>query len=164
MSARLFRVQRFAALFLTVLVTAFALLATSAVVAPDADAASKRKIRHAMKVAKNQIGDSYSYGSDGPNRFDCSGLFYFAFKKRSGVHVPRTAADQFRHARRIPKKNMRKGDLMFFDSGSGVYHMGMFVGRRDGKRVILHSPSTGQRVHRSKIWTNDWKAATLRRR
>jgi len=154
--------RRLGALLITVLLTAVALLATTVLAAPDADAASKQKIRHAMKVAKNQIGDPYSYGSDGPNAFDCSGLWYYAFQERSSVHIPRSSDDQYRYARSIPKHRMRKGDLMFFYSSGGVYHVGMFLGWTDRKRVLLHAPSTGQSVHRSKVWTRQWKAATLR--
>ncbi len=164
MSARLLPVQRFAALFLTVLVTTVALMATSVVVASDADAASKRKIKHAMKVAKNQKGDPYSYGADGPNAFDCSGLFYFAFQKRTGVNVPRTSSDQYRYMRKIKKENMQRGDLMFFRSGGSVYHVGMFLRWKDGKRVLLHSPNSGSTVHRTQVWTRQWKPATMRGR
>ncbi len=80
------------------------------------------------------------------------------------MNLPRTSSAQYRAMRPVIKKHMRKGDLMFFYSGSGIYHVGMFVGWRDGKRILLHSPSTGQRVHRSPVWTGKWKAATLRPR
>ncbi|CAN5599357.1 hypothetical protein BH24ACT11_BH24ACT11_12050 [soil metagenome] len=164
MSAAL-RVQRFAALLLLVLVTTFALLATSAVVAPDADAATDAKVKKAFRVAKRQVSDPYNYGSAGPNRFDCSGLLYFSFKKRTGVHIPRVSRDQYRYARSINKSKMHKGDLMaFYNSSGSVYHIGLFAGWNNGKRIILHSPSTGSTVHRSPLWTNKWKAATLRNR
>ena len=163
MSATL-RAQRFAALLLTVLVTTVALLAATAVIAPDADAASKHKIRHAVRVAKNQIGDRYSYGATGPNRFDCSGLMYFAFQKRTGIHLPRTSSDQYRSMRAIPKKKMHRGDLMFFYSGGGIYHVAMFLRWKNHHRILLHAPSTGSTVHRSPVWTGQWKAATLRPR
>ncbi len=163
MSAAL-RVQRFAALLLIVLALTVALLATTAVVVPDADAATDRKVRHALKVARNQIGDPYNYGSAGPNRFDCSGLLYYAFRTRTGINIPRVSSDQYRYARSIRKRNIRRGDLMAFYSSSGIYHIGIFAGRRDGRKIILHSPSTGSKVHKSVVWTNKWKAATLRSR
>ncbi|CAN5876684.1 hypothetical protein BH20ACT6_BH20ACT6_22220 [soil metagenome] len=164
MSAAL-RVQRLGALLLIVLITTFALLATSAAIAPDADAASDAKVKKAFRVAKRQIGDPYNYGSTGPNRFDCSGLLYFAFKKRTGLHIPRVSRDQYRYARSIKKSKLRKGDLMAFYSSSGsIYHIGLFAGWNNGKRIILHSPSTGSKVHRSPLWTKRWKAATLRSR
>ncbi len=159
------RAQRFAALFFTVLAVTFALLATSTVVAPVADAATNKKVRKAFRVAKRQLGDPYNYGSAGPNRFDCSGLLYFSFKTRTGVNIPRVSRDQYSYARSIKKRNLKKGDLMaFYNSSGSIYHIGLYAGRNNGSRIILHSPSTGSDVHRSRLWTNKWKAATFRNR
>jgi len=131
---------------------------------PSADAAMTRaqRIAMAVDVARNQLGDPYQYGAAGPDRFDCSGLFYYSFRKAGITNIPRTSRQQAQFARRIPKSNMRRGDLMFFYDGGGVYHVAMFIGWRDGKRRVLHSPSTGSRVHRSTVWTNSWFAGTLR--
>ena len=157
-----FRLQRLVALLCTVLATTVALLAATAIVAPDADAAKKNKIRHAMRVAKHQIGDPYNYGSDGPNAFDCSGLTYYAFQERSGIRLPRSTDAQYRSMRPIAKHRMHKGDMMFFHSGGGIYHVGIFIGWKDHKRRLLHAPSTGHSVNRDPVWTRQWKAATLR--
>jgi len=67
--------------------------------------------------------------------------------------------------RHIQKRNIRRGDLVFFHDGSGsVYHVGIFAGRRHGSEYILHAPYTGQVVHRERIWTGSWYAGTMRRR
>ncbi len=149
---------------LTTLSLALALaVTTSAATAPRADAATR--IGHAVSTARNQIGDPYHYGSDGPRRFDCSGLTYFAFHKRSGFdHFPRTASAQAHFARHIKKSSMRKGDLMFFTDSGGVYHVGIFVGFHNGHRMVLHAPYPGKRVHVERIWTSHWFAGTLRNR
>jgi cell wall-associated NlpC family hydrolase len=132
--------------------------------APSADAASRRaeKIQQATRVAANQKGDPYVYGAAGPNAFDCSGLTYYAYKK-VGITLPRSSDDQYRRVRHIPKHRMKRGDLMFFHSGGSVYHVGIFVGRNRG-RIILHSPNSGERVHRERVWTSSWWAGTLRHR
>lgn len=148
-------------LALITLLVALALVVSSWAVAPDADAATKRKIHKATQIMKNQIGDPYAYGAEGPHRFDCSGLPYFAYRK-VGIGLPRSSDAQYRHMRGIRKKNMKRGDFMFLHNGSGVYHMGVFMGWKDGRRVILHSPNSGSRVHRQKMWTSSWWAATLR--
>jgi cell wall-associated NlpC family hydrolase len=147
---------------LTTLSLALVLAVSSSVVtATQADAATK--VGHALSVARTRVGDPYRYGSDGPRRFDCSGLTYFAFHKRSGfTHFPRTAAAQARFAHHIRKRNMRKGDLMFFYDSSGVYHVGIFDGWRNGRRLVLHAPYPGQRVHAERVWTHRWFAGTLR--
>jgi cell wall-associated NlpC family hydrolase len=145
-----------------------ALVATMFAFTPAADAASRRqqRIGVGMDVVKNQKGDPYSYGSEGPNRFDCSGLIYYSYRKAGFRGVPRTSSQQAQHMNRIKRSKMRKGDFVFFYDGrassGNVYHVGVFTGWRDGRRVIVHAPYGGQRVHRSKIWTNQWFAGTLR--
>ena len=157
------RAQRLLVLPLLVAFLATALVATTWLTAPQADAATKRekKIHHAVKIARNQIGDPYSYGANGPGAFDCSGLTSFAYHK-AGLYLPRTSDAQYRFLRGIKKKNMHKGDLMAFHGGGGVYHVGIFVGWRDGRRLVLHAPNSGSRVHVQKTWTGSWWAATAR--
>ncbi|MDX6326604.1 MAG: hypothetical protein QOK15_2958 [Nocardioidaceae bacterium] len=65
--------------------------------------------------------------------------------------------------RRIPRKELRRGDYVFFTGDSGVYHVGLFVGREDGDVYIVHAPHPHTKVRREKVWTNDWFAGTLRR-
>jgi cell wall-associated NlpC family hydrolase len=160
------RRQRAFALTIAVLTALALTVPLSICVAPTADAATKRarKIANAFQVARNQKGDPYRYGANGPNRFDCSGLTQFSYG-RANLYLPRSSDAQARYARRIKKGNLRKGDLMFFHSGGNVYHVGVFAGwNGHGHRLVLHSPSTGERVHTQKVWTRGWFAGTLRRR
>jgi cell wall-associated NlpC family hydrolase len=130
---------------------------------PSADAATRgKRVLNALEVVRDQKGDPYSYGSAGPDRFDCSGLIYFSFRKAGFTNVPRTSDSQAQFADRINRKNMRKGDLMFFHSGGDVYHVAVFSGWKNGRRWMVHAPSSGQRVHSATPWTNSWFAGTLR--
>ena len=122
------------------------------------------KARRALRVAKNQVGDPYRYGAAGPNAFDCSGLVYFSARRAGFRRVPRTSSAQSRHMRRIKRSSMRPGDYVFFTGRSGVYHAAIYLGRKDGRRRIVHAPGRGQRVKRAAIWTNRWFPGTLRRR
>lgn len=154
--------RRLALLLLAVL----AALALSVSLAEPADAATERqrRIHHAMAVAKHQKGDRYRYGANGPRRFDCSGLVQFSYG-RSGIAIPRTSDAQARQARRIKRRNLRRGDLMFFHRRGNVYHVGIFTGRtRSGRAVMVHAPGSGRRVQSSVAWTPHWFAGTLRRR
>lgn len=132
--------------------------------APQADAGSARweKIQTARKIALNQIGDPYRYGAAGPGRFDCSGLIQFATHRAGMTNVPRTSQAQANFMTRIKKSNMKAGDFMFFHNGGSVYHVAMFAGWRDGRRIMVHAPSSGKTVHRAKPWTSQWYAGTLR--
>lgn len=120
------------------------------------------RVLNARDIAMRQRGDAYAYGAAGPERFDCSGLIRYAYG-RAGFAVPRTSSAQAGHARRIAKKDLRSGDLMFFHGSGGVYHAAIFLRWSRGHAVMLHSPGSGQRVRVAVPWTSQWFAGTLRR-
>ena len=120
------------------------------------------RVHEGLDVAQNQIGDPYVYGADGPNAFDCSGLVYYSFRRAGFSHIPRTASSQARFARHILKRNLRKGDFIFFRNSSGVYHVGIFDGWHNGHRRLLHAPYPGRDVSVVRLWHSTWFAATLR--
>lgn len=120
------------------------------------------RILAAQRTALAQRGDAYSYGSAGPNAFDCSGLIFYSYR-RLGLNVPRTSAAQAAYTHRIAKQDMRPGDLMFFANSGGVYHAGIFIGTKHGQPMMLHSPGSGQRVVVAAPWTSSWFGGTLRR-
>ena len=122
------------------------------------------KVAAAMRVAAHQKGDPYSYGAAGPTRFDCSGLTFYSFRHAGFPRIPRTSSAQAHFARRIPRANLHRGDMMFFYDGAGVYHVGIFAGRSHGTPVVLHAPYSGTRVRLDRVWTNSWFAGTLRQR
>jgi cell wall-associated NlpC family hydrolase len=142
------------------------LLTLSLATAPSADAAQRRpeKIRQARTIALHQIGDRYAYGAAGPNRFDCSGLVYYSYRRAGFRHVPRTSAGQAARFRHIPKRRLRAGDFMYFRDGGGVYHVAIFLRWHRGRALMLHAPGEGQRVRRAVPWTTRWSAGTLRKR
>ena len=121
----------------------------------------EHKVGHATRVAVRQKGDPYKYGAAGPVRFDCSGLTYFSFRRAGFKHIPRTSSGQARWAHHIRKRRARRGDLVFFRNGHGVYHVGVFAGRRHGAKFVLHAPYSGAKVRREKIWTHHWFAGTV---
>ncbi|MFJ4685284.1 C40 family peptidase [Streptomyces sp. NPDC091377] len=120
------------------------------VVAPGlaTEAAAAAPASKALKVAASKKGAPYRYGATGPNRFDCSGLTQYSFKK-AGKKLPRTAAQQYNKTKHISAKSRKAGDLVFFHSGSSIYHVGIYA----GKGKIWHSPKTGDVVRLQKIWT-----------
>ncbi|MFC6152169.1 C40 family peptidase [Nocardioides yefusunii] len=109
--------------------------------------AIKTRAVRALKVARTKKGARYVYGATGPSAFDCSGLTSWSYKK-VGKNLPRTAAAQAKAAKRT--KNPRLGDLVFFYSGSRVYHVGLYA----GKGYVFHASRPGKPVKTEKIWTN----------
>ncbi|MER5477642.1 C40 family peptidase [Streptomyces sp. NPDC002734] len=102
----------------------------------------------ALKVAASKKGAPYRYGATGPYAFDCSGLTLYSFKK-AGKTLPRTAAQQYNRSTHVSASRRKPGDLVFFHSGSYVYHVGIYAG--SGK--LWHAPKTGDVVRLQKIWT-----------
>jgi murein DD-endopeptidase len=114
----------------------------------------KEQRRHIVKRAMSQRGTPYRYGAESPRTgFDCSGLMYWTFKNH-GETLPRSSSDQWRlrkkkgYKRVWDKKNLHRGDLLFFKTGSApVGHVGLYIG--DGKMV--HTGSSGGRVRTDHI-------------
>lgn len=98
-------------------------------------------------LALEQLGTRYRYGGADQQGFDCSGLAVFVHS-REGLSLPRTAAEQFRAGRRVPRESLRAGDLVFFRfSGRGVDHVGIYVG--DGQ--FVHAPGARDKVRRAQL-------------
>ena len=139
------------------------LLSLFVATAPEAHALTRAKqISNGLAVARNQVGDPYAYGAAGPDRFDCSGLLYFSYRKAGFSNFPRTSDAQARFVRRVSRSNLRPGDFVFFHNGGDVYHAAIFAGRKDGHVVILHSPNSGGRVSYTRPWSDSWFGGTLR--
>ncbi|MBC1769146.1 invasion associated endopeptidase [Listeria welshimeri] len=77
--------------------------------------------------AQKHLGKAYSWGGNGPTTFDCSGFTSYVFAK-SGISLPRTSGAQYASTSRISESQAKPGDLVFFDYGSGIAHVGIYVG------------------------------------
>jgi len=119
--------------------------------APKAHAAlvSKARAESAVDWARSRKGSPYSYGADGPHRFDCSGLTRWVYGK-VGKYLPHSSSAQVDKTKRISRDNRRRGDLVFFYSRSGVYHVAIYAGRGD----VWHASQPGVPVKRTDIWTS----------
>ncbi|KQZ67429.1 C40 family peptidase [Nocardioides sp. Root151] len=158
---------RLRALLVLPLMTLSMLVAGTMADAPSAEAASltrAERVQIGYNVATNQIGDPYRYGAAGPGAFDCSGLLYYSYRKAGFAGMPRTSSAQYAFVRHIAKRYLRRGDFVFFHNGGRVYHAAVFVGRKDGKVIILSAPRSGTRVRRELAWTTSFYAGTLRGR
>nr|AAO83931.1 invasion associated protein p60 [Listeria monocytogenes] len=77
--------------------------------------------------AQKHLGKAYSWGGNGPTTFDCSGYTEYVFAK-AGISLPRTSGAQYASTTRISESQAKPGDLVFFDYGSGISHVGIYVG------------------------------------
>jgi cell wall-associated NlpC family hydrolase len=127
--------------------------------APNAEAAAMTSAKRAkvVKVAATRKGAAYRYGAMGPRRFDCSGLVKWSYA-RVGKSLPRTSSAQYRSTRHISRSARRPGDLVFFMSGSHVYHVGIYA----GGNKLWDAPRPGKSVSKRTIWTSKVRYGRVR--
>ncbi len=107
-----------------------------------------------ISVAKNYIGTPYVFAGTDEKGFDCSGYTCYVMKK-NGINLPRTAAEQFEAAKKIKQSEVQKGDLIFFDSGAGVSHVGIIVSEKNEPLVMIHA-STSKGIVITEIEKSDY--------
>ncbi len=75
--------------------------------------------------------------------FDCSGFVRAIFEQTAGMVLPRRAKEQAAATEVIDKRDLKPGDLVFFNTMRKAFsHVGIYVG--DGK--FIHAPKPGAEV------------------
>ncbi|MET9721939.1 C40 family peptidase [Streptomyces zaomyceticus] len=101
-----------------------------------------------VAFARAQIGDSYVTGGTGPNSWDCSGLVQAAYRQ-ANIDLPRISYQQSSMGTSVSLSNLQPGDILYWGSRSGSYHVAIYVG--GGKYVGAQNSATGV-VERSLDW------------
>ncbi len=112
---------------------------------------SKNKSTKMTKLAKQKLGKRYVWGAVGKkNTFDCSGLTSYVCKK-NGISIPRRAIAQSKHGKYVSRKNLKPGDLIFFDTSKRrkgyVNHVGIYL----GNDRFIHASSAKKKVVITKL-------------
>ncbi|HET6988229.1 MAG TPA: NlpC/P60 family protein [Kribbella sp.] len=102
-----------------------------------------------LREAARLKGTPYRYGGTTPRGFDCSGYTGYVYKK-AGKKLPRTSRAQYSATKHITRRAAKPGDLVFFKSGRGVYHVGIYA----GGNMLWHASRPGRPVAKAKIWTS----------
>lgn len=76
---------------------------------------SDELIRDLESNAKSFLGTKYVWGATGPNKFDCSGFTQWVFRD-IGIDIPRVSRDQARVGEYVSFEDLKKGDMVFFDT------------------------------------------------
>jgi cell wall-associated NlpC family hydrolase len=98
----------------------------------------------AVKFAYEQLGKGYRFGASGPGSYDCSGLTMSAWAS-VGVHLPHSAAEQYRVIKHVTRAELRPGDLVFYFHP--IHHVGIYV----GADKVINAPTYGEPVKISPI-------------
>ena len=110
----------------------------------SADATSRGSVSKGTQVvnyAYKFLGKPYVYGAAGPNSFDCSGLTQYVYSK-IGVDLSRTTYTQVGEGTKVNRRDLKPGDLVFFNTEGSTSHVGIYVGNGE----FIHAPRTGKPV------------------
>jgi len=89
-----------------------------------------------VSYARHFLGTPYRYGGSSPGTgFDCSGFVRYVYS-HFGITLPHSSWGDLVRGRRVPRRWLRPGDLVFF---AGASHVGIYVG--SGR--FIDAPHTG---------------------
>jgi cell wall-associated NlpC family hydrolase len=109
-----------------------------------------------ITTARSYVGVPYRWGGESPRTgFDCSGLTMVVYRI-NGLDLPRSSRQQWKVGISIDRRQLRKGDLVFFATGGGskVSHVGIYTG---GDK-FLHAPGRGRRIQISSLSSKYYRA------
>ncbi len=100
------------------------------------------------KSAYSFLGARYRFGGSSRSALDCSSFTQQVFREQD-VKLPRTAREQFYVGNEVVRGDLKKGDLVFFQTYARFpSHVGIYL----GNRKMIHASS---REHRVVISTMD---------
>lgn len=106
-----------------------------------------------VHAALAEVGTAYVYGGQSPGRaLDCSALTRHAYAS-AGLEIPRESRAQHRGAKAVRLRDARPGDLLFFRTGPGGYHVGLLV--EEGR--FVHASTSASRVRISSLESPYWR-------
>lgn len=108
-------------------------------------AASAGEANDILFRAIGLVGTPYRWGGNTPaGGFDCSGLIDYIYRTATGIKLPRTSHEMASmDAHKVRKMaQLASGDLVFFDIGGAISHVGVYV----GKGRFVHAPNSGGTV------------------
>ena len=94
------------------------------------------------KSAYSFLGARYRFGGSSRSALDCSSFTQQVFREQS-VKLPRTAREQFYVGSEVMRGDLKKGDLVFFQTYARFpSHVGIYL----GNRKMIHASSREHRV------------------
>jgi cell wall-associated NlpC family hydrolase len=125
------------------------------VLPPDsADAPNNPKENDLAIYAMGLVDTPYKYGGNSlDDGLDCSGFVGYVFQKVIGKRLPRTSFEISHVGANVGQKNLKPGDLVFFNTRRKPYsHVGIYVG--DGR--FVHAPGSGKAIMLANMGQKYW--------
>lgn len=103
---------------------------------------ANQAISKLKKSAYSFLGARYRFGGSSRSALDCSSFTQQVFREQS-VKLPRTAREQFYVGSEVMRGDLKKGDLVFFQTYARFpSHVGIYL----GNRKMIHASSREHRV------------------
>ena len=103
---------------------------------------TNQAVNNIKKSAYSFLGARYRFGGNSLTSLDCSSFTQQVFREQS-VNLPRTAREQFYVGSEVMRGDLKKGDLVFFQTyASFPSHVGIYL----GNRKMIHASSHEHRV------------------
>jgi peptidoglycan endopeptidase LytE len=103
---------------------------------------ANQAISNLKKSAYSFLGARYRFGGSSRSALDCSSFTQQVFSEQS-VKLPRTAREQFYVGSEVMRGDLKKGDLVFFQTYARFpSHVGIYL----GSRKMIHASSREHRV------------------
>jgi peptidoglycan DL-endopeptidase CwlO len=122
----------------------------------DNSMTNKNSRQDIIDIARKNIGVPYVWSGNDPKGFDCSGFATYCYKNIQS-NLPRRSQDLYDASKKVKQKNVQPGDLVFFDNGSGISHVGIIISGKGEPLVMIHaSTSKGviiTEIEKSEYWT-----------
>lgn len=121
---------------------------------------SCEKIDSLIQLAKTKNGKPYVRAGSGPNGFDCSGFTMWVYS-HFGIDLPHGSVTQYAIGKKVERKDIRPGDLVFFYRSHCVGHVGLVTEvDADGNVTFIHASTykTGVKFDRLE---SSWYAKTF---
>ncbi len=138
---------------------------------PDYRALARASMRLGMDIgpkdnhrlyltAAEWTGTPYRPGGHTKRGTDCSGLTGEIYRKVYHVRLPRSTGEQLAACRKVARRGLKEGDLVFFHNGKSrkkATHVGIYL--KDGK--FVHA-STSRGVIVSSLDEDYWRRCWMR--